>query len=124
MQFEMKQLQSQLNAAKSDAENKEFAITDLKKKLSDQKSEFKSVADQFGNHEDAMAAAEFRAEGLLQDLKDAEKLIEQLKSEALQSKYKLTDSDDMIVRMQQDIERVQSVVKEKDMIVEKKERLI
>ena len=31
-----------------------------------------------------MAAAEFKAEGLAMDLKEAEKLIEQLKSEALQ----------------------------------------
>ena len=43
----------------------------------------KVLSDQYGNHEDAMAAAEFRADGLASDLKQAEKLIEQLKSEAL-----------------------------------------
>ena len=41
------------------------------------------MSDQFGNHEDAMAAAEFKALGLQQDLKEAHKEIEQLKAEVL-----------------------------------------
>ena len=53
-----------------------------------------------------MAAAEFKAEGLQQDLKEAEKLIEQLKAEALQNKLKHSDHDELIVRMQQDLDRV------------------
>ena len=70
------------------------------------KAEHKTVADQFGHHEDAMAAAEFKAEGLQQDLKEAEKLIEQLKAEALQNKLKHSDHDELIVCMRQDLDRV------------------
>ena len=55
----------------------------MKSQLADLRAEHKTVADQYGNHEDAMAAAEFKAEGLQHDLKEAEKMIEQLKAEAL-----------------------------------------
>ena len=72
LQFELKKLQSQLEVAKSDSERQEQRIAELKKNLADQKSEYRNISDQFGNHEDAMAAAEFKAEGLAADLKEAE----------------------------------------------------
>ena len=71
-----------------------------------------------------MAAAEFRAEGLAADLKEAEKLIEQLKSEAMSNKLKLTEKINDMIRLNKDVESAKSVAKEKDEVIEKKERLI
>ena len=51
-----------------------------------------------------MAAAEFRAEGLASDLKEAEKLIEKLKSEATSNKLKLTEKINDMIRLNKDVE--------------------
>ena len=82
------------------------------------------MSDQFGNHEDAMAAAEFKALGLQQDLKDANKEIEQLKAQVLQAQLQLSNKADEIGLGKKDAENAQLTIKQKDLVIEKKEKLI
>ena len=82
------------------------------------------MSDQFGTHEDAMAAAEFKALGLQQDLKDAQKEIEQLKAQVLQAQLQLSNKADEIGLGKKDAENAQLTIKQKDLVIEKKEKLI
>ena len=82
------------------------------------------MSDQFGTHEDAMAAAEFKALGLQQDLKDAHKEIEQLKAQVLQAQLQLSNKADEIGLGKKDAENAQLTIKQKDLVIEKKEKLI
>ena len=82
------------------------------------------MSDQFGTHEDAMAAAEFKALGLQQDLKDAHKEIEKLKAEVLQAQLQLSNKADEIGSSKKDAEASLITIKQKDLVIEKKEKLI
>ena len=82
------------------------------------------MSDQFGNHEDAMAAAEFKAQGLQQDLKEADKEIGQLKAQLFQAQLQLSNKADEIGLGKKDAENAQLTIKQKDLVIEKKEKLI
>ena len=57
-------------------------------------------------------------------MKALERELKELKGNQLQGKMALGDKDEQIERLGQDKERLSGVIKEKDLVIEKKERLI
>ena len=86
LQRERDQLEADLEDSNRLVKTKDKEIADTAKRLDETKQKLKKLQDSYGSHEDAMAAAEFKAAGLEQDLKRANKEIEELKSLNLQSK--------------------------------------
>ena len=71
-----------------------------------------------------MAAAEFRAEGLKQDLKDAERTIAELNAKLLSQKLAEGDNNESFLKMNEQLKSLKDCLLEKDKVIDKKERLI
>ena len=121
---EKQKVEEDLENVKEKLKSRDKENNDLKRKMEDMYTKLKSLQDSNGNNEDALAAAEFKAQGLEKDLKKAEKEIEMLKGLQMQAKLGIGDKDEVITQLNQDKEKLQRMLDEKDTVIEKKEKLI
>jgi chromosome segregation ATPase len=81
LQKEINALQRRVEDLNAEVEQKATRMVELHASWNQEKEYSQSLKDQMGVYEDKTAAAEFRAEGLSKDLKDANKEIKRLEIE-------------------------------------------